>query len=182
MNNNRKIDYKRLVDSSDILLAEVEKTYVSSFPEEERRDISLFRELLEKEPTFNVYALLNSNRYVGFITEWVFDRFVYVEHFAIDESARSGGFGGATMQQFIEQMSCPIVLEVELPVDDLSIRRVRFYERLGFILDNHEYLQPPYSDGASWLPMRLMTYGEIDLREDFDYIKDCLYINVYRVK
>lgn len=181
MNTDRVIDYKKLINSSDVLLGEVERTYISSFPIEERRDMSLFRDLLDIEPKFNVYALLDDGNYVGFITEWIFDEFVYVEHFAIDETARNGGFGGIAMKQFIEKTITPVVLEVELPVDEYSKRRIGFYERLGFVPDNHEYQQPPYHKGDSWLPMRLMTYGSIDLKKKFDYIKTCLYRNVYGV-
>jgi RimJ/RimL family protein N-acetyltransferase len=106
---------------------------------------------------------------------------VYVEHFAIDETARNGGFGAVAMKQFIEQATHPVVLEVELPTDELSRRRIGFYERLGFIPDSHAYQQPPYNKGDSWLPMQLMAYGRIDLGERFDDIKACLYKEVYKV-
>ncbi|MDR1200848.1 MAG: GNAT family N-acetyltransferase [Tannerellaceae bacterium] len=181
MSNEISIDYRKLANSSDVLLAKIEKTYVSSFPEVERRSLSLFKELLDKEPKFNVYALLNNDKYIGFITEWVFDVFVYVEHFAIDETARNEGFGATTMKQFIEQATHPIVLEVELPTDELSRRRISFYERLGFIIDNHAYQQPPYNKGGSWLPMQLMTYGQVNLEKSFDYIKTHIYKDVYKV-
>jgi RimJ/RimL family protein N-acetyltransferase len=143
--------------------------------------VPLFRELLDKEPKFNVYALLANDKYIGFITGWIFDAFVYVEHFAIDETVRNGGFGAVAMKQFIAQARRPVVLEVELPTDELSRRRIGFYERLGFIPDNHAYLQPPYNKGDSWLPMRLMTCGRIDLGKSFDDIKACLYKEVYNV-
>lgn len=182
MTTEKKIDYCKLTDSSDPLLPNVEKTYLNSFPEEERRDISLFKELLDNESTFNVYALLNDKQYVGFITEWLFDGFAYVEHFAMDEAARNGGFGRIAMKQFIEQTLTPIILEVELPTDELSTRRIGFYERLGFILDEHEYKQPPYKKGDQWLPMRLMSYGPIKLEESFDKVKNALYQYVYKVE
>jgi RimJ/RimL family protein N-acetyltransferase len=175
------VGYRKLTNSSDALLAEVEKTYLASFPETERRSISLFRELLDKEPRFRAYALLRNDKYIGFITEWVFEAFVYVEHFAIDETVRNGGSGAMAMKQFTEQAVQPVVLEVELPVDELSTRRIAFYERLGFIPDNHAYQQPPYNKGESWLPMQLMTYGRIDLEKSFDSVRSCLYKNVYKV-
>ncbi|MDR1624533.1 MAG: GNAT family N-acetyltransferase [Tannerellaceae bacterium] len=175
------VGYRKLTNSADVLLAKVEETYTTSFPEAERRSIPLFRELLDKEPKFNVYALLTKDKYIGFIAEWIFDAFVYVEHFAIDETVRNEGFGAAALQQFITQVTYPVVLEVELPTDELSRRRIGFYERLGFIPNNHAYQQPPYNKGDSWLPMRLMTYGRIDLGKNFDDIKDCLYKEVYKV-
>jgi hypothetical protein len=106
---------------------------------------------------------------------------VYVEHFAIDETARNGGFGAVAMKQFIAQTTHPVVLEVEIPTSELSRRRIGFYERLGFIADNHAYQQPPYTEGGAWLPMQLMTYGRIDMEESFDYVRACLYKKVYKV-
>jgi GNAT superfamily N-acetyltransferase len=175
------VGYKKLAGSSDVLLARVENTYLNSFPKAERRSISLFRDLLDKEPQFKAYALVADDKYIGFITEWTFDAFVYVEHFAIDETARNRKFGAVAMKQFIERTVKPVVLEVELPTDELSARRIGFYERLGFIPDNHAYQQPPYNEGGPWLPMQLMTYGRIDLEKSFDSVRTCLYKTVYKV-
>jgi len=66
--------------------------------------------------------------------------------------------------------------------DEMSKRRIGFYERLGFKLDNHVYHQPPYRQGGEWLEMRLMTYGNVDLEYSFEQVKNCLHRNVYGVK
>ncbi len=179
MTTSKKINYKRIKELSDQDLFKVEKTYTNSFPEEERRAFPLFLELLEKEPRFKVYALFNEQKYIGFITTWQFNKFTYIEHFAIDESARNGGFGNVVMKQFIEKLANPIILEVELPKDEMSIRRVGFYERLGFTLDSHDYLQPPYRLNAEWVPMRIMSCGDINLPLHFEEIKNALYKYVY---
>lgn len=173
------IDYKKIHGADDPLLKNVENTYIASFPEAERRAVTDFTQLVDNEPRFNVYALLNEGKYIGFITTWRFDSFAYIEHFAIDESARNGGFGSLVMKRFIEKLSLPIVLEVELPTDEMSIRRVGFYERLGFTFDHHEYLQPPYRKGDDWLPMRLMSIGGIDLSAHYETVRKEIYRFVY---
>ena len=173
----------RLVsDSSDPALNKIEKTYTDSFPEAERRDFSLVRGLVEHEPKFVVYALSLEDQYVGFITGWLFGSYTYVEHFAIDPSARNGGIGAEAMKQFLAFCGTPVVLEVEMPVDEMSKRRIGFYERQGFILDNHIYHQPPYREGGEWLEMRLMIYGSVNLETSFEEVKDCLHTYVYGVK
>ncbi len=181
MSDNKLIEYKVIEDSSDPLLINVESTYTFSFPEAERRAFNLFCDVLDNEDRFNVYALFNNDKYIGFITSWNFDKFTYVEHFAIDESARNGGFGGEAMKQFLKITSNPVVLEVELPEDDMSKRRIGFYERLGFKLDNHSYLQPPFRKGENWLPMFLMSFGSIDLTKDYDTVRNNIYTYVYNV-
>lgn len=171
-----------VTDVSNPLLNQVEKTYNDSFPAEERRDFSLIRKLVKEDPRFIVYTLLRDNIYVGFITAWQFDTFAYIEHFAIDEAARNGGIGAKGMKQFLVKCKPPVVLEVEMPTEEMSKRRVGFYERQGFVLDNHIYHQPPYREGDSWLEMRFMTYGEINMADSFDKVKACIYYHVYGVK
>lgn len=180
---------------------QIEHTYTTSFPEAERRPFPLVRRLACENPAFTVYALLKESlppspqtgaigeseekkrdTYVGFITAWTFEEFTYIEHFAIDESARNGGIGGKALKQFLAISQAPIVLEVEIPTDELSKRRIGFYERLGFVLDMHLYYQPPYQKGGETLEMRLMTHGAIDLAAAFEPVKETLHTQVYGVK
>lgn len=169
-------------DFSDPLLDKVEKTYNDSFPEAERRGFSLVKELVKEEPRFTVYTLSRNGVYAGFITAWQFESFAYAEHFAIDESARNGGIGAEAMKQFMDLCDVPVILEVEIPSEEMNKRRIGFYERLGYTLDNHVYYQPPYRQGEEFLEMRLMSYGNIDLQQSFEEVKDCIYRHVYGVK
>ncbi|WP_165154809.1 GNAT family N-acetyltransferase [Parabacteroides sp. ZJ-118] len=172
---------KPVREIADPFLDLVEKTYTASFPEEERRDFSLVRRLLEEDNRFEMYALLRDGIYVGFITGWQFEDFVYVEHFAIEESVRDSGIGAKAMTGFLALRKDPVVLEVEMPTEEMSKRRIRFYERLGFVLDHHVYFQPPYREGEAFLEMRLMMYGELDLGQSFERIKTAIHQNVYKV-
>ena len=58
MSEDHVIISKPVREIADPLLDLVEKTYTSSFPEEERRDFSLVRKLLEEDSRFEMYALL----------------------------------------------------------------------------------------------------------------------------
>lgn len=175
------IECRPVKDFSDPLLDKVENTYNDSFPEAERRAFSLVRELVKDEPRFTVYTLFKDQVYAGFITAWSFGTFIYVEHFAIDASARNGGIGGESMKQFMSLCDAPVVLEVEMPTEEMSKRRIGFYERLGYVLDDHVYFQPPYRQGEPLLEMRLMTYGAIDLKQSFEEVKNCIHRYVYGV-
>lgn len=176
------IECKAVDNFSDPLLDKVEKTYTGSFPEAERRAFSLVRDLVKDDPRFIVYALFKDRAYAGFITAWRFGSYTYVKHFAIDESARNGGIGAEAMKQFLALHETPVVLEVEIPTEEMSKRRIGFYERLGYVLDDHVYYQPPYREGESFLEMRLMTYGDIDLDQLFEEVRDNIHRHVYGVK
>ncbi len=52
----------------------------------------------------------------------------------------------------------PVLLEVEPPVDEITRRRVAFYQSHGLLLrDEVPYIQPPYSPGLPPVPMCIMT-------------------------
>lgn len=178
---DQKIVCRPIEDNTDSLLAWIEKTYIASFPLGERRDFSLVRELIGSD-TFKAYALLREEEYVGFITAWQWNEFAYIEHFAVDEPARNGGIGREALTRFLDHLDMPVVLEVEMPTDEMSTRRIGFYRRIGFVTDDHEYRQPPYRAGEPWLEMRLMSYGEIDLKQEYETIKDRIHQQVYGMK
>ena len=92
---------------------------------------------------------------------------------------RNGGIGSKAFKAYLEQLDKPVVLEVEMPTDEMSRRRIGFYERLGLKLDTHTYFQPPYRKGDDFLEMRLMTYGPIDLKKDFNRVKEMIHKHVY---
>ena len=69
-----------------------------------------------------------------------------------------------------------------MPTEEMSKRRIGFYERLGFVLDHHVYFQPPYRKGEAFLEMRLMTHGELDLERSFERVKTIIHQNVYGVE
>ena len=173
---------KEVTSSDQALLEQIEVTYTDSFPVEERRDFHLVKQIIDGDNRFRIKALMRNNQYVGFITAWTFDDFVYIEHFAIDSSARNGGIGAGALQCFMDAAALPVVLEVEAPFDEMSKRRIGFYQRLGFTLDHQTYHQPPYRENGEWLPMHLMSRGEIDMQHSFEDVKRHLYTHVYRVK
>ncbi len=74
----------------------------------------------------------------------------------------------------------PIILEVELPTTILSERRVGFYQRLGFRLwENVQYQQPAYHNDGNAIPMKLMSYGDIDIERNLVDIRSKIYSIVY---
>ena len=123
------------VHATDIeFLKFIERIYTESFPPDERRDFSDVIRLLEENDDFFIVLLSDENKAVGFISYWEWNDFSYVEHFAVDSSCRGSGYGATAMTELLKRINNPAVLEVEKPLDDISQRRIRFYERLGFVL------------------------------------------------
>ena len=112
-------------------------------------------------PTANSQRpIANSPKLLGLLTTWHFEEFIYIEHFAIDPTLRSQGYGSEALKAFIHEHGKPIVLEAEPPTDALSIRRIKFYERIGLTLYDFPYMQPAYTEDSHPVELRLM--GTID--------------------
>ena len=154
----------------------IERIYTESFPPDERRDFSDVIRLLEENDDFFIVLLSDENKAVGFISYWEWNDFSYVEHFAVDSSCRGSGY------ELLKLINNPAVLEVEKPLDDISQRRIRFYERLGFVLCTRPYTQPPYSPEKQPLELYLMSFGKIDLNQVFDTVASRIHQKVYGVE
>ena len=162
----------------------VEALLHAAFPEEERRDDELQRNYTNHHPKFHCCLLTDDGSPVGLLTYWDFTDFVYIEHLAIHESMRNGGYGGRALDLFIRQAGRPVVLEVEMPriKGDITHRRIAFYRRHGLSLRKMAYRQPPYREGDEWLPMKLMSNGGMKWLKMADMVCDTLYREVYGVE
>ncbi|MFR5732848.1 MAG: GNAT family N-acetyltransferase [Clostridium sp.] len=153
---------------------EIYRIMQASFSDDEYRPYDEQLALFE-EPEYRIYYMP-----AGFLAVWEFESFIYIEHFAVDPALRNSGTGSAMLQELIKQYQKPICLEVELPEDELTRRRIGFYERNGFVFNEYPYIQPPISKGKSPVPLRIMTYRSEITREEFQKMKEILYRRVYK--
>ncbi len=154
--------------------------YETAFPSDERRDFRLLLPLTLEESLRFYIITASKDEPIGIISLWDFERFAYIEHFAISDSLRSGGYGSKVLDIITKIIQKPIVLEVEPPTDDLSCRRVEFYGRAGFEILPFDYIQPPYDDTKSALSMKIMYFGDKIMDEEFfSFMVGELYSRVY---
>ena len=153
---------------------EIYRIMQASFSDDEYRPYDEQLALFE-EPEYRIYYMP-----AGFLAVWEFESFIYIVHFAVDPALRNSGTGSAMLQELVKQYQKPICLEVELPEDELTRRRIGFYERNGFVFNEYPYIQPPISKGKSPVPLRIMTYKSEITREEFQKMKEILYRRVYK--
>lgn len=153
-----------------------------SFPTNERRTYAEQKALLNT-PQYSIAIVPGSDAQDlgAFLAFWTFDNLIFIEHFAVNPLSRNNGLGSAMLQEFIRQQTCMVCLEVELPENDLAKRRIRFYERNGFFLNEYPYVQPSLSDGRSPMPLLIMTSEQTVPEEGFKKIKCILYKYVYKL-
>lgn len=152
---------------------------VSSFPECERPPLA---DLGMRNPTlFHACTIMMNGTPVGLFNYWTFEDFDYIEHFAVDPKLRNNGIGVQAIQEFLKGRNRTVVLEAELPTDDLSQRRIRFYQRNGFVVNPQPYTQPAYRPLGETLEMAILSTLPLD-DGLFDLVKSNLYKFVYNQK
>lgn len=153
------------------------EAYGTAFPPSERRPES---QLFDERPRgLRLLTLYDGKALIGMLTTWRLSKVLFVEHFLTLEGYRNKGYGRQALERLRAEAGCPLVLECELPTDDLSTRRLGFYQRLGFVHQERPYYQPPYLAGAEPVPMYLMATECFD-SETIEALVSELYAQVYR--
>lgn len=154
------------------------KIYENCFPEEERRDFSKLIEVYNNE-LLELNLIYKNNEFVGILNYWQFSKFLYIEHFAIDLKHRNQKIA-SNILSMLSKDNPLIILEVELPTDEMSKKRIQFYQRAGFRILPFAYCQPPYRKGEKEVEMHIMTNAKNTIEESqFKEIKEELRKKVY---
>jgi len=177
------INFQRINDVSDPMFAKLFNLYTLAFSHSERRNWAGLEHEVLYEKRFQPHALLKNDEFVGFINYWNFERFYYIEHLAIIPALRNQKIGSEVMEIFKKQTKLPVILEVEMPNNPLTIRRIQFYERLHFTVLSHNYAQPPYEeDNGFFLPQLMMSNDVHFGNTHFEMIKETLYSEIYHLE
>lgn len=152
-----------------------------SFPENEYRTYSDQKSLL-KNPKYHIITKENEQKnIVAFLAFWSLGDFNFIEHLAVSPTCRGKGTGTKLVSEFMSETSKPIILEIEPPVDDISIKRMKFYEKLGFVLNEYQYFQIPLRKNHSPSELKIMSYPQKLNEEEFNNVKNIIYHEVYGV-
>lgn len=159
-----------------------ERIFFEAFPQIERRPLDVLFDLYKNNPHFEVELAKEKDKNIGLFCYWDLDEFIFGEYLAIDSTLRNGGYGKLILEEFLSKISKPLVAEVELPETEMAQRRIGFYKRLGFnVWEGIDYLQPPYYKGAPYLPMILISHGNIDVDKNKEEITSRIHTNVYGI-
>lgn len=155
----------RLKHSTNDYFLKAWKLYEEAFPSEERRLLKDQTYVLQNDK-YHFDILIDNEQFIGFILWWDFETYRYVDHFAISKEQRNKGLGRLILNKFISRSNTPIILEVELPTSDINKRRIAFYERIGFKLNQHYYEIPPLTKKQVPLQLFLMSYPNLISKKD----------------
>lgn len=152
-----------------------------SFPKSEIRSLRGQKALL-KDERYKIYCQKEKGEIIGFLCVWNLENYYFLEHFAVKESHRNKGVGKQILSEVVKGLNGIVFLEVEPPETLLQKRRVEFYIRQGFFINDYEYCQPAFSKTLPAVPLKIMTYGREITREEFLMVKSKIYKEVYHQK
>lgn len=149
-----------------------------AFPLSERRTFE--KQLLLFDNSFyKPYVYYKNNIIEAFILCWEICKVIFIEHFAVDKKLRGTGIGTKLLKDFLNSSHRPVCLEVELPENEITKRRISFYERLGFKLNDFEYFQPSLQPGQKKIQLKIMSYPEKLSEEDFNLYRKLIHKSAY---
>ena len=157
----------------------VYKRLIDAFPYEERRDECDEKKCFLKEQ-FNFCEITDDGESVGLIVFWVFERFLFIEHIAINKEIRSKGYGSKAIELIKTKYNLPIILEAEAPETEVQQKRIKFYENLGFKVNSYDYTQPSYHNGDS-VPLLVLSFPEFLSENEFEEFVVTTRRDVYKV-
>ncbi|ALL07744.1 hypothetical protein AQ505_20950 [Pedobacter sp. PACM 27299] len=172
------MQFHRITTASDPSLTFIKKLYEDAFPPHERRDWDSLLKRISTDQEMHLDLIHTDDGHIGFIIWWEISGSYFVEHFAIDAELRGKNYGASVLNYYKSLLPGRILLEVEPPEDEYSIRRIGFYERLGFQVLDFSYRQPSYTDPLVSYPMLLMatsTFQETELTVLAALIKEKIY-------
>ncbi len=155
MNHGTALSFVRMTQADNPQYEKAMGLYAQSFPYHEQREPSSQAAVLNK-PAYHFDMLFDRNVFVGLMLSWQTEGFVYVEHFCIMPDLRGRGYGGLALAQ-LARLGKTVILEIDPPVDAVSIRRKRFYEAAGYKANPYSHVHPPYHAGCKGHPLVVMS-------------------------
>ncbi|MEK6982011.1 MAG: GNAT family N-acetyltransferase [Candidatus Micrarchaeota archaeon] len=166
--------------TNSLVFKEIWQIYEESFPPDERRTLAQQEELFNRK-NYVLLAVYKENKLVGFISNWVLDSFCFVEHAAIKKSHQGKGFGTKSLALYLKKVNKTFILEVELPTSQIARKRIDFYKKLGFKLNDFDYVQPSYSKSKKSVHLMIMSYPKELKGDEFEEIKKEIYKKIYGI-
>lgn len=146
-------------NKNDLYFEKAWQIYLESFPEQERRTINEQEKIL-KNKNFNMNCYIKNDLLIAIVFFWDINirdkNYTFLEHFAVNSKLRGKSYGSKILNEFIENNK-NIILEIEPIIDEITQKRLKFYEKFGFVINKHEHFQVPFRKNAKELKLILMS-------------------------
>lgn len=135
--------FERITTPKHPFYADAVDLYQISFPLHEQREHASQIEILTN-PEYHFDVVRDGDTFVGEVLYWNIGNARYIEHFCVLPAMRNKHYGQKILAAL---QNTPLILEIDPPVDEISIRRKGFYERCGFVANSYVHIHPAYHRG-----------------------------------
>ena len=104
--------------------------YKLSFPYHEQRNAVSQAGIMSHEE-YHFELIYDEHEWIGLLLFWETEMFIYVEHFCIRQEKRNRKYGQRALD-LLNDSGKKVILEIDPPIDEDSIRRKGFYEKAGY--------------------------------------------------
>lgn len=174
----RRVNFQRITSEQDKMYREAMNLYQISFPEHEQREEPSQKRILHNE-NYHFTLIFDEKIFVGLILYWENVRFLYVEHFCIRPQLRGRSYGRKTLDllnRAAEKNDKKVILEIDPPIDEVSIRRKGFYEKAHYQANGFSHIHPPYHRNHQGHSLVVMSYpaalSQADYQEFDRYLRE----------
>ncbi len=137
--------------------------YEESFPVAERRKKEDHLLACTDEHFFPL-SVWEGNELVGLMFFWEWKSYRYLEHLAVHPNLRGHGYG-SQMLRYLRDSEHTIILEIDPLINELSVRRLQFYERAGYTLTPYRFVHLPYRLEAQPQELLILSYPNMITKE-----------------
>lgn len=160
------MEFIRIKDINNKYWNEARILYRSSFPIYEKRTIDDQKEAMKNEK-FHCYVAVEEEKLIGIVFFWDFNKYRYIEHLAVTSDFRGKGYGSKILSKICSEEKRTI-LEIDPPIDEKSIKRLEFYKKAGFLINDYEHVHPPYRSDYRGHELLVLSYKKELTDEDYE--------------
>jgi GNAT superfamily N-acetyltransferase len=121
-------------------------------------------------PGFSALICLEETRLIGLLIYYAFPTCTYVALFATCADVRGRGIGGTMLDRFLAEGEGLIVLEAEATGTPMALRRLDFYRRHGFVVNEWVHIPPADRPGYDPVPFHMLSFGHPITHDRFEAI------------
>lgn len=157
------MEFLRIDPNDTVRWDKVWKLYEDSFPLAERRKEEDHLRAYNDDRFFPLSAW-EGKELIGLMFFWEWDSYRYLEHLAVNPALRGQSFGSLMLKD-LRDSGHTIILEIDPLVNDLSVRRLQFYERAGYTLTPFRFMHLPYRLEAQPEELLILSYPRLITKE-----------------
>ena len=157
------MEYLRISPNDAARWNSVWKLYEASFPEAERRKKEDHLRASTDERFFPL-SVWEGRDLIGLMFFWEWESYRYLEHLAVNPALQGQGHG-SQMLRYLRDSEHTIILEVDPLINELSVRRLQFYERAGYMLTPYRFVHLPYRLDTEGQELLILSYPKMITKE-----------------